>query len=116
MLSEARQPPSLHAGWQASGHLTALVRYSFSALVQSLARYGFPDERCALFDYACGRGDDVRGLIENGLSAAGWDPYYAPDNPLSAADIVNLGFVINVISVAARQSAMPDPDSRSLYL
>lgn len=74
-----------------------MVRYSFSAPVQSLARYGFLDGRYALFDYGCGRGDDVRGLTENGLSAAGWDPYYAPDNPLSAADIVNLGFVINVI-------------------
>ncbi|MGF1615042.1 MAG: DNA phosphorothioation-associated putative methyltransferase, partial [Gammaproteobacteria bacterium] len=91
------QPASLHAGWQASRHLTALVRYSFSAPVQSLARYGFLDGRYALFDYGCGRGDDVRGLTVNGLSATGWDPYYAPDNPLSAADIVNLGFVINVI-------------------
>lgn len=91
------QPALLHAGWQASRHLTALVRYSFSAPVQSLARYGFLDGRYALFDYGCGRGDDVRGLTENGLSATGWDPYYAPDNPLSTADIVNLGFVINVI-------------------
>jgi hypothetical protein len=39
----------------------------------------------------------VRGLRENGLNASGWDPYYAPDNPIQAADIVNLGFVINVI-------------------
>jgi DNA phosphorothioation-associated putative methyltransferase len=87
----------LHAGWGASRHLTALVRYGFSAPVQSLARYGFLDGRYQLFDYGCGRGDDVRGLTENGLLAAGWDPYYAPDNPLSSADIVNLGFVINVI-------------------
>ncbi|MEN8132816.1 MAG: DNA phosphorothioation-associated putative methyltransferase, partial [Pseudomonadota bacterium] len=87
----------LHEDWEASRHLTALVRYGFSAPVQSLARYGFLDGRYQLFDYGCGRGDDVRGLNENGLSAAGWDPYYAPDNPLSSADIVNLGFVVNVI-------------------
>ena len=88
---------SLHAGWQAARHLTALVRYGFSAPVQTLARYGFLDGRYTIFDYGCGRGDDVRGLVENGLTAAGWDPYYAPDNPIHPADIVNLGFVINVI-------------------
>ncbi len=87
----------LHAEWEASRHLTALVRYGFSAPVQSLARYGFLDGRFQLFDYGCGRGDDVRGLQENGLSATGWDPYYAQENPITSADIVNLGFVINVI-------------------
>ncbi|MFD2113524.1 hypothetical protein [Thiorhodococcus fuscus] len=50
------------AGWEASRHLTALVRYGFSAPIQSLARYGFLDGRHRLFDYGCGRGDDVRGL------------------------------------------------------
>jgi len=87
----------LHAGWQASRHLTALVRYGFSAPVQSLARYGFLDGSHTLFDFGCGRGDDVRGLLENGITAAGWDPYYAPDNPIRSAAIVNLSFVINVI-------------------
>jgi DNA phosphorothioation-associated putative methyltransferase len=87
----------LQAGWQASRHLTALVRYGFSAPVQSLARHGFLDGGYRLFDYGCGRGDDVRGLLENGLTAAGWDPYYAPNNAIHSADIVNLGFVINVI-------------------
>jgi DNA phosphorothioation-associated putative methyltransferase len=91
------EPAPLHAGWQAARHLTALQRYGFSAPVQSLARFGFLDGQWSLFDYGCGRGDDVRGLIENGLDAAGWDPYYAADNPVRAAHIVNLGFVINVI-------------------
>ena len=94
--SEAARLP-LPADWQAARQLTALVRYNFSAPVQTLARYGFLDGRFSLFDYGCGRGDDVRGLIENGLSAAGWDPYYAPDQPIRSADIVNLGFVVNVI-------------------
>ena len=86
-----------HTAWQASRHLTALVRYGFSAPVQSLARHGFLNGSYRLFDYGCGRGDDVRGLLENGLTAAGWDPFHAADNPIHAADIVNLGFVINVI-------------------
>lgn len=94
---EAAEPAPLHAGWQAARHLTALQRYGFSAPVQSLARHGFLDGQWSLFDYGCGRGNDVRGLVENGLDAAGWDPYYAADNPVRSAHIVNLGFVINVI-------------------
>ena len=39
----------------------------------------------------------MRGLRENGLAASGWDPYFAPDAPVESADLVNLGFVINVI-------------------
>ena len=96
-LAASDEQVPLYAGWQASRHLTALVRYGFSAPVQSLARYGFLNGAQSLFDYGCGRGDDVRGLLENGLTAAGWDPYYAPDSPVRTADIVNLGFVINVI-------------------
>ena len=87
----------LHAGWDAARHLTALQRYGFSAPLQSLARYGFLDGSQRVFDYGCGRGDDVRGLVENGIEAGGWDPYYAADNPIRPADIVNLGFVVNVI-------------------
>jgi len=91
------QGAALFGHWQAARQLTALVRYGFSAPVQSLARYGFLDGRQRVFDYGCGRGDDLRGLAEHGLDAAGWDPFYAPDRPLAPADIVNLGFVINVI-------------------
>ncbi len=97
---DAEEPPvdlTRFGQWQAARQLTALVRYGFSAPVQSLARYGFLDGRQRVFDYGCGRGDDLRGLQENGLDAQGWDPFYAPDRPIAPADIVNLGFVINVI-------------------
>jgi len=47
-------------------HLTALVRYAFSAPIQALARYGFLERGVSVFDYGCGHGDDVRGLRENG--------------------------------------------------
>lgn len=87
----------LHDGWKAARQLTALVRYGFSAPFQTLARHGFLDGRYKIFDYGCGRGDDLRGLTENGLEVNGWDPFYAPDNIICLADLVNLGFVINVI-------------------
>ncbi|MVF23126.1 DNA phosphorothioation-associated putative methyltransferase [Methylocaldum sp. BRCS4] len=78
-------------------YLTALTRYGFSAPVQTLARFGLLDGWKSVFDYGCGRGDDLRGLRENGIEAAGWDPYYAADREKRTAHIVNLGFVINVI-------------------
>ncbi len=78
-------------------HLTALTRYSLSAPMQALARYGFLDGAKSVFDYGCGRGDDLRGLRENDIEANGWDPHYAPDGEKRRAHLVNLGFVINVI-------------------
>ncbi|WP_105133623.1 DNA phosphorothioation-associated putative methyltransferase [Burkholderia sp. BE12] len=88
-------------------HRTALSRYSFSAPIQMLSRFGFLDGTRSLFDYGCGRGDDVRGLKGLGIEAAGWDPHYANDQPLSRASIVNLGFVINVIeNVDERELAL----------
>ena len=78
-------------------HLTALSRTNLSAPVQTLARFGWLDRLKTVFDYGCGRGGDVRGLAENGITVSGWDPYYAPDEPKHPAHIVNLGFVINVI-------------------
>lgn len=78
-------------------HLTALVRYGFSAPIQMLARFGFLDGSRSVFDYGCGRGDDLRGLQENGIRALGWDPHFAPENQKKLSNIVNLGFVINVI-------------------
>jgi len=80
-----------------SRHLTALRRYGFSVPIQTLARFGLLDGQLSLLDYGCGRGDDVRGLSENGIEAWGWDPYYAREQSANPADIVNLGFVINVI-------------------
>ena len=95
--SDAETDAPLHVGWEAARHLTALVRHGFSAPIQTLARYGYLDGSYSFFDYGCGRGSDVKGLIENGLQACGWDPFYAPENSIISADIVNLGFVINVI-------------------
>lgn len=84
-------------GFAVARHRTALSRYGFSAPVQTLAQFGFLNGTKSLFDYGCGRGDDVRGLRENGIEASGWDPYFAPKEAKRSASLVNLGFVINVI-------------------
>lgn len=78
-------------------HLTALSRSNLSAPMQCLARHGFLDGTLSVFDYGCGKGDDIRNLSANAIPVSGWDPHYAPDQPKQPADIVNLGFVINVI-------------------
>jgi DNA phosphorothioation-associated putative methyltransferase len=78
-------------------HLTALSRSNLSAPMQCLARHGFLDGTLSIFDYGCGKGDDIRNLIANSIPVSGWDPHYAPDQPKQQADIINLGFVINVI-------------------
>lgn len=78
-------------------HRTALQRYALSTPMQALHRYGYLDGARSIFDYGCGKGDDVRILRHNGIEAKGWDPHFAPDTPRTQADIVNLGFVLNVI-------------------
>ena len=85
-------------------HRTALTRYALSAPIQALGRYGYLDGNCSLFDYGCGKGGDVEILRRNNVRADGWDPHYHPDAPLLSADIVNLGYVINVIENADERS------------
>jgi len=48
-------------------------------------------------DYGCGRGHDVAILEAAGISVSGWDPHYRPAGERKRADIVNLGYVLNVI-------------------
>jgi DNA phosphorothioation-associated putative methyltransferase len=78
-------------------HRTALSRLGLSAPMQALARHGLLDKQYTYFDYGCGRGDDLRTLRENGVAACGWDPHFAHGESKVTADIVNLGFVVNVI-------------------
>lgn len=78
-------------------HMTALSRINFSAPVQALSRHGLIRPGVTFFDYGCGRGDDVLGLLANNIDATGWDPHFAADAEKRTADVVNIGFVINVI-------------------
>ena len=59
---------------------------------------GFVAPGKSLFDYGCGRGGDVTRLRDLGVHAAGWDPNFHSDGPLTYSDIVNLGYVVNVIA------------------
>ena len=59
------------------------------------------------FDYGCGRGDDLLRLHKMGIHVSGWDPAFFPDEERKPADVVNLGYVVNVIE---------DPDERVVVL
>ncbi|AJR09775.1 DNA phosphorothioation-associated putative methyltransferase [Photobacterium gaetbulicola] len=78
-------------------HKTALVRQELSAPMKTLVKHGYLEGSYSIFDYGCGRGDDLRELVTHGLDASGWDPNFQPDNDKIISDIVNLGFVLNVI-------------------
>ncbi len=78
-------------------HKTALVRYRPSKPIQCLLSHGLLSKESSLLDYGCGRGDDIRYLTAMGYRAVGWDPVYRPHGPKEPADIVNLGYVLNVI-------------------
>jgi len=76
---------------------TAIDRLGLSRPFQCLARHGYLDTGMSVFDYGCGKGDDLRLLRDYGLDIDGWDPFYLPGTERKQADVVNIGFVINVI-------------------
>lgn len=78
-------------------HLTALTRNALSAPVQRLMSDCLLTAGRSFFDYGCGRGDDLAALETNGFAVAGWDPHFRPEGSRIEADVVNIGFVINVI-------------------
>jgi DNA phosphorothioation-associated putative methyltransferase len=84
-------------------HLTALNRATLSAPIQILIKHGLLSSESSFFDYGCGRGTDMLALKEAGISVGGWDPHYAPENEIQSADVVNLGFVVNVIEDSAER-------------
>jgi DNA phosphorothioation-associated putative methyltransferase len=78
-------------------HRTAMSRGSLSRpIAQALSDQLLPPD-ANVFDYGCGRGDDLRNLAALGIKASGWDPVHRPSGDLRESELVNLGFVINVI-------------------
>ncbi len=79
-------------------HRAAMVRKTLSRPVRLGLELGlFTPGVTTFFDYGCGYGSDLERIAQQGYDGSGWDPYYRPETPLVCADIVNLGYVINVI-------------------
>lgn len=85
-------------------HRTAMARRALSTPMQALWRHGYLAAPHSVLDYGCGRGDDLAALRAVGLEASGWDPYFRPDGARAEADVVNLGFVLNVIEDPAERA------------
>lgn len=84
-------------GWDSARERTAIGRGDLSmpvrqALLDEVVRPGL-----SVLDYGCGRGQDTARLRKMGVTADGWDPYFAPDVSLAERDVVLLTYVLNVI-------------------
>jgi DNA phosphorothioation-associated putative methyltransferase len=78
-------------------HKAAIIRNDLSRPVRAALTAGLLKKDESFFDYGCGHGEDVRFLAEQGYISTGFDPYYFPHKELIVADVVNLGYVLNVI-------------------
>lgn len=86
---------------------TAISRTDYSRPIRLALADGLIGSHSTVLDFGCGRGDDVRNLRLGGIRASGWDPVHRTDGPLAPAEIVNVGYVVNVIE---------DPEERSRCL
>ena len=84
-------------------HKAALKRSELSRPVRVALEANLFAENATFFDYGCGCGEDIRRISELGYQSAGWDPYYRPNAEVKAADVVNLGYIINVIEDLAER-------------
>jgi DNA phosphorothioation-associated putative methyltransferase len=83
-------------------HRTALSRTDLSRPVALALKDGLL-EGASVFDFGCGVGDDLRRLTQLGVPCSGWDPVHRPRAEQQPADVVNLGYVVNVIEDLAER-------------
>ena len=82
---------------QTKRNKTAIRRVTCSRPLALALADGLITKQSSLFDYGCGHGSDVRYLRARRVLATGWDPHYQPKQRITPADVVNLGYVLNVI-------------------
>ena len=78
-------------------HRTAMKRQDMSRPMRLAIEAELIPPESSVFDYGCGLGADIAGLTGLGIEVDGWDPVHRPDAERKTADLVNLGYVINVI-------------------
>ncbi|MEN8636687.1 DNA phosphorothioation-associated putative methyltransferase [Pseudoalteromonas distincta] len=96
-VAEVKQPKIEQKTEKIQRHLTAINRDRLSAPFQKLAKYGYLNGDYSILDYGCGLADDATELEAHGLNINAWDPVHRPNGCKQNSDIVNLGFVLNVI-------------------
>jgi DNA phosphorothioation-associated putative methyltransferase len=90
-------------GVEIARHRTALVRAELSRPLKLAIVDGLLRDPMSVMDYGCGRGSDIRLLQDRGFDCVGWDPTYAADGMRRPSDVVNLGYVVNVIENLAER-------------
>ena len=106
-LVQYSRPDSASQAIKIDRHKAAISRGAFSKPVRLALEAGLLNPEMTFFDYGCGQGGDLARIAQLGYADSGWDPYYRPDAALTPADLVNLGYVINVIeSPAERREAL----------
>lgn len=83
---------------------TALTRANLSRPISTAICDGILRPHHTVFDYGCGKGDDLRFLRSLGYQAHGWDPVHRPNSERRRAHVVNLGYVLNVIEHSAERA------------
>ncbi len=78
-------------------HRTAMSRTSLSRPLSLALHDDILKPNDSFFDYGCGRGSDIRHVAALGFRVGGWDPAFRPDAEVFPADVVNFGYVANVI-------------------
>ena len=76
--------------WGSLRHRAAIRRSDLSQPARQCLNDNVIGHQTSVLDYGCGRGQDVERLKQMGLRADGWDPFFAPDNPLAEHDAISL--------------------------
>ncbi len=88
-------------------HKAAIVRAQSSKPIRLAVEAELFEPDVSFFDYGCGHGADIEYIRKLGYKSEGWDPHFRPNIKHQEADIVNLGYVINVVeNMAERREAL----------
>ena len=106
-LQPEARPAANHAKPKIERHKAAIVRSQSSKPIRLAVEAALFEPGVTFFDYGCGRGADIEYIRKLGYDSKGWDPHFRPDADHTKADIVNLGYVINVVeNMAERREAL----------
>lgn len=84
-------------------HKAAIHRNDLSKPVRLALELDILQPGMTFYDYGCGHGGDIARLRQKGFTCSGFDPHYLPTGDKFPADVVNLGYVINVIEDPAER-------------
>lgn len=102
-MDELKRDDSTEPQIEVLRHRAAIRRTEPSLPLKCLIRDNFIHTEATFFDYGCGYGDDLEQVKRLGFCGNGWDPAYRPEGARVEADVVNLGYVINVIEDQAER-------------